>query len=298
MTRPAQAWSGFWRDQSPAGTRGTLSDLPPALRDRLDAPWLVLAEALPPKARVLDLATGGGIVLDMLRSRRDDLKLTGVDSASALPKRAGMTLLSGVDNAALPFADRAFDAVTSRFGIEYGPLAPSAAEAARVLRAGGRLRVLSHHSQSPVLAHNRARAGALAWAVRESGWFDKAVKFANARKTLGLGAAPGAFAAAPALAAARYPDQPVAWEFLTGIAQILHLVSADEAVGTLKQLGARAEDELARLDALAAAALDETRLGVLVAALTAAGMQIDPPEPLRGPDGLPLAWLIIGVRAP
>lgn len=296
MSGAAQAWTGFWRAEPAARMGATLADLPRDLNDRLAAPWAVLAKGLPPRAKVLDLATGGGAVLDALHALRGDLRLTGVDSAEGLPRRPGMRLLGRTANERLSFADVTFDAVTSRFGIEYGPLAASAAEAARVLRPGGRIALVLHHAGSRIVSHNRARAAALQWAAHDSGWLEKAHGFAGARRVLALPVPPG-FAAAPGEAARRYPDQPVAWEFLTGIAQILHLTHPSQAEAALGELLARAEGELARLRALEEAALDEVRRDTLAAAFEAAGVALDPVAPILEPNGMPLAWLMTGVRA-
>ncbi|WP_133364793.1 class I SAM-dependent methyltransferase [Qipengyuania sediminis] len=297
MTAAPQAWAGFWSHE-PAGAGGgaTLGDLPRPLRALLDAPWSALAASLPERAAVLDLATGGGVVLELLRSLRGDLVLTGVDGASPLPERRGMRLIGGVDNGNLPFADAAFAAVTSRFGIEYGGLEESAGEAARVLRPGGALCLICHHARSPVLRHNNARRAALGWAARESGWWGKALAFARARRAVPM-PVPASFAAAPAEGQKRHPDQPVAWEFLTGIAQILHLVPAHEAESALQRLLRSGEDELARLDALAVAALDDHRLATLAGACAAAGVTLAPAATIKIPEGDPLAWLIQGRKA-
>lgn len=298
MSSGSSAWGDFWRDAPPSARGATLADLPPASRDALDAPWARLAEALPRKARVLDLATGGGIVLDLLRHRRRDLLLTGVDAAPDLPKRPGMTLTGGIATDRLPFPDGRFDAVTSRFGIEYGPLASGAGEAARVLRTGGRLCLVVHHAGSRVIAHNRARRDALIWAVRESGWVAKALTLATTRAAMAI-PTPAAFRAAPNEAMARFPGQSAGWEFLTGLAQILDATahaSGGAAQAGVRDLVARGEGEVARLDALLAAACDDLRLVTLTEALTVNGVVIDPVATADETDSSPLAWVITGRR--
>ena len=293
MSNAQAGWASFWQDEPAADAGATLANLAPKLRERLDAPWITFATTLPARASVLDLATGGGIVLDLLRRRRGDLALTGVDAAPTLPTRPGMTLRGGVWLDRLPFADSTFDAVTSRFGIEYGPLTGGASEAARVLRPGGAICMLLHHASSNVLLHNRARRDALQWAAKESGWVSKAVNLARTRAVSVL-PVPPAFRTAPAEAAARFPAQSAAWEFLTGLAQVLELVPRADGEAAVRQLAARAEGELARLDALIAAACDTGRLAELTDALAEGGVQLAPLRTVDEPDGTPLAWHIEG----
>lgn len=293
MTQVQTGWGAFWQDEPAAAGGATLADLPPHLRDRLDSPWTALADSLPAKARVLDLATGGGIVLDLLHRKRADLVLTGVDAAPSLPKRRGMVLRGGILTARLPFADTSFDAVTSRFGIEYGPLAAGAAEAARVLRPGGAVCMVLHRADSKVLRHNRARRDALHWAAHESGWVTKAINLARTRLTLPL-PTPPAFRTAPAEAAARFPEQSVAWEFLTGLAQVLEVQGPAGGEVAVQQLLARADGELARLDALIEAACDAARLAEFTQALERHAVELAPVRAISEPDGAPLAWLVEG----
>lgn len=290
MKATGDAWAGFWQDEPSATSGATLANLPRALQERLDAPWCNFARQLPPKAKVLDLATGGGIVLDLLYRQRRDLNLVGVDMASNLPRRTGMKLKGGISTDRLPFTNDSFDAITSRFGIEYGPLEKSASEAARVLRHKGQLCLLVHHSESEVIRHNRARSEALHWAAHQSGWVEKALSVANARRTMRL-PTPPAFRAAPEEAAAQFPGQSVAWEFLTGLNQLLEAGAPGEQIAHLR---GRADGELGRLDSLLAAACGTERLARLAGAFTDAGIALDPLQTIAEPGGKPLAWRIEG----
>lgn len=299
MTERRDDWERYWRDAPAAASGATLSDLPAAVRQRLDAPWARLAAALPPKAKVLDLATGGGIVLALLKQAKANLVLTGVDAAPELPKRPGMTLKGGVATERLPFPDASFAAVTSRFGIEYGPLDIGAAEAARVCRPGAHICFILHHADSPVLRHNRDRLKALRWAAHESGWMEKAANLVRARAAAAL-PTPAAFRTAPGEAAKHFPGQSVGPEFLTGLVQLLDagLGRPGAAVPGLTVLSERANDEIGRLDALLGAACDADRLAVLTRALAYGGVALAPVGTIdERPGGEPLAWLVEGRRA-
>jgi SAM-dependent methyltransferase len=100
---------------------------------------------VPPDARgLLDVACGTGIVTRRLAAARPGLRVTGLDAAPAMARRAaarlpGATLLA--DSRQLPFPDGVFNAVTTVWLLHLaeGPEAVRAiiGECARVLRPGG-----------------------------------------------------------------------------------------------------------------------------------------------------------------
>jgi demethylmenaquinone methyltransferase / 2-methoxy-6-polyprenyl-1,4-benzoquinol methylase len=97
-----------------------------------------------PKARVLDVATGTGLVArEMLR--RFDCTVVGLDQSAEMIREAsarrvdGLTLVRG-DARRLPFASEGFDAVTFTYLLRYvDDPAGTLAELARVLRPGGHM---------------------------------------------------------------------------------------------------------------------------------------------------------------
>jgi SAM-dependent methyltransferase len=290
-------WATYWA-RTPEDARPCLPNADDGPGRVLRALWTSFARALPAKARVLDLATGGGIVPRALIAARRDLKPIGIDAAPTLPPPPpGVTLKAGVPMERLPFAASRFDAVTSQFGVEYGDVGNAAAEAARVLKPEGRFLFVVHHAGSRVVAHNRARAEALEWASRGNGLLDKAVALARARALAPL-PTPPAFQAAIADARRRFPGQSVAEEFTAAIAQRLDMGRgrpAGETVAALEELRARAEGELGRIAALERAARDASGADAMVGMLQAAGLEVDPPGILKD-AGAPLAWTIEGGR--
>jgi len=109
-----------------------------------------IAAIAPRDAALLDVGTGPGILLKMLAKARPDLRLTGIDIAADMIDHAKHNLadlavtpdLRAADVAALPFEDGRFDLVIATFSSHHwdDPEA-GAAEIARVLRSGGRLRI-------------------------------------------------------------------------------------------------------------------------------------------------------------
>jgi len=107
-----------------------------------------LVEAVDPHAdqRVLDIACGSGNAALVAARRYCDV--TGIDYVPALIERAKVRAAAEgtrvdfqvADAQALPFADAAFDAIVSVFGIMFAPdQERAAAELLRVCRPGGRI---------------------------------------------------------------------------------------------------------------------------------------------------------------
>ncbi len=287
-------WADYWaRPRSGPQSGGCLPNAAGEVGPALERLWRDFAGNLPAKARLLDLATGDGAVLGMIQAARRDLILLGVDSAPALPPPPpGTRLQTGVAMEALPFADAAFDAVTSQFGIEYGDVARIAAEAARVLKRGGLLRAAIHHAGGAIVGHNLGRRAALRWAVLESGLLDRARKLAAARAAAAL-PTPASFPAAVAQARQLFPGQTAAAEFAAAVADTLDMGATRPPLETIEVLGTleeRGRGEIGRLDALAGAAMDEDGIQRLAGRLGAAGLDVAPPRPLA--QGGFIAWVV------
>lgn len=296
----SEAWDRFWtRDQKVAGG-GCL----PSGRNLVDQVqrecWRDFARDLPSGGRVLDLGTGDGRVMRWLAEGRSDLKLLGVDQAPSVPappKHARSR--GGVDIAALPFGDASFDAATSQFGFEYADTAAAAAELARVLRPGGRFRLILHHADGPIVAHNAARLEGLIWAARDSGLIDRARALAASRRVAPL-PTPQSFADAVGEARSRFGTQSGAEELALAIYQTLERGRAApvaEAIGALDTLKQLADDEEARIRSLIAAASDRPAIALIVDQLTNAGTTVSEPREIGEPGRpSPFAWLLDGSR--
>lgn len=157
-TSGADAWSLFWDEQGPDGRCLIVGD---AL-DALDEQWAYFATSLPVAANVLDLGCGAGTVGRTLLGHRDDVQMTGIDSAR-VPARnqPQFRILSPVCMESLPFDDHSFDAAVSQFGIEYGNIFKTARELERVLKPGARFRFIVHHRDSQLVREGSVRRRAL-----------------------------------------------------------------------------------------------------------------------------------------
>ena len=146
---------------------------------RLWQGWLA---DLPDGSRILDVATGNGIVLahaaGAARARGLRFELTGVDLADIDPPRylrnldpalRAAVFRGGVAAEALPFTDGSFDVVVSQYGIEYADLERALAEIARVLVPGGALVWLAHAADSEIARQHRAQAAELDFLLAAGG---------------------------------------------------------------------------------------------------------------------------------
>ena len=98
-------------------------------------------------ARLLDLATGSGVLAKTLARACPDALIVGADFCLPMLRRAqsarGLRRLVVADAMRLPFADGAFDAVTVAFGLRNMPSYLGALrEMRRTLRPGGRVLIL------------------------------------------------------------------------------------------------------------------------------------------------------------
>ncbi|MEJ7797315.1 MAG: methyltransferase domain-containing protein [Solirubrobacteraceae bacterium] len=107
-----------------------------------------------PSDRVLDVATGTGLMLDVLRMRADPpRRLLAIDRSAGMLARLGPLLPDGwstqrADATALPLADRSVDVATVAYLLQLLPAADRAAvldEMQRVLAPGGRVVTVTPH---------------------------------------------------------------------------------------------------------------------------------------------------------
>lgn len=277
------AWSRYWARET---SGACLPGAPPAVQQALIGTWRALfaAEIGPTgngPVELLDVASGGGAVLRILRDCRPDIAGIGIDAADVGPAAAALGVRGGIAAEALPFPDHRFALVTSQFGLEYCQR-PAWAEAVRVLAPGGSLQLVCHHGGSAAVTHNGQRLAAM-MAMTGAGLFELADRVAA-----GLGEPP-ALAEAVARARAAHARQAVTQELPAALGHWVRNRRRD-AVQAIRQ---EAEAEMARLAAMQQAALDADAIAVRLAwlqPLTATA------EVLNGPDG-PIGWVVYARKA-
>jgi len=125
---------------------------------------MVSRVAVPTGGRVLDVATGTGLVARRLAERTPAEMIVALDQSEAMlaegVERVARAGLSGRiafvlgDGQRLPFADQTFDALTFTYLIRYvDDPAATLGELARVVRPGGRMANLEFHVPRNLLWH-------------------------------------------------------------------------------------------------------------------------------------------------
>lgn len=294
------AWSDFWGQQRRGGDGGGCLPQGWGVIDKAQQRvWHEVARKLARNARVLDLATGDARVLRWLRMKRTDLKLVGVDAAPDLPPPPqGCKVKAGITMENLPFGNEVFDLVTSQFGFEYGDMARSTTEIARVLKADGEAVLMVHRTDGPILQHNLRRQQALRWALEEQDIVGVArqASASNAAgqllaNRLGIIAAEGA---------RQFGPQSPAWELPEAMRRsVLLALRHDPAslLATIAMLEERARNEMARITSLQRACAAADAREVMLTTTEAAGLAAQTITPVFTDDRHAFANLIVLKRS-
>ena len=247
-------------------------------RALITALWQALANELPASARILDLATGNGAVpLDLL-SANSTLEITGVDLAEIAPEKlleseprlARVSFQGGIDVCELPFDNDGFDAVTSQFGIEYAPLELALAEAARVLKPGGKLLFLLHHAESAVVKPAAELVAEIDTLFRDTGLLDVFNQYLGGD----VGLASLEMAGRSYMGESHTRTQHISGQIMAGINQvIIDLQTQPQRARLLAEsMQSRLAAERSRLGQLQAAALSPDRASEIVGQLETLGL--------------------------
>ncbi len=151
-------WGAFW-------SRGTVTTFGTEFVDNYDAEILDFWEAyFSCGLDIVDLACGNGALTwladDYYKKHAIDARITGVDIATIDPFKAlsrkpeqfpGVSFIGNNSVESLPFEAASVDLVISQFGVEYSNLANTIPEVARILKPGGTVAFICHHSDSAIV---------------------------------------------------------------------------------------------------------------------------------------------------
>ena len=156
-------WRNYWKEDRDASCVAKNSDTEKEISEYWQSRFSKLLDG----SRILDVATGNGIVLAHAAIAAERVgkrfSLTGIDLADINPLRYVSNLPEGLRQAKfvgriaaekLPFPDAHFDVVVSQYGLEYANLEAALGEVERVLVPGGQLHWLAHSKESVVVAQN------------------------------------------------------------------------------------------------------------------------------------------------
>lgn len=292
MNNDAKAWGDFWAKNAGGNANGCLPDRWAAIEEAQQGAWRSFIRDLPDGADVLDLATGDGRVLKWMHAERDDLVLSGIDLAPEIPPApSGTTTQGGVSMEDLPFEDEAFDAVVSQFGFEYGDISAVASEITRVLKDGGKVGLMVHRGDGPILEHNQARRTAIEWALEEKKVSELVT---NALKAPGGGPAIAAQVAAAIalLGANKFGESSPAWEIPEALrrACIMGQRSGTSSVlNTVQAIKDQAGNEIGRIASLARACAAADARPEMNEAFAKSGLNPISTNPVKEPSGRAIA---------
>jgi len=315
-----QSWSAYWASGALHSCVGSFEG---NYAGQVREFWRGFASGLPQGARLLDVASGNGalpalFIQDAPADRT--LDIDAVDLAAVQPDWLGgldeavrrrTRFHPGVVAESLPFADASFDACVSQFGIEYTDLARSVPELRRVLRAGGRVGLVLHSTESLILRQAREELGHLAWLLDEAGLIEVGDglcdAFALAATPEGIRRLQGDAHATSLRAtyndlmrqggerAAASPCPDAINESREAVAQALMACrasgSAQPGRQALAALVARLHESRLRLRELVDCALDRDAAENLLAP---AGIALDKIETLRFGNGEVMGWALAG----
>lgn len=302
-------WDAYW-------AHGFLTSCANAFKGnyegRIHAAWHEFFAELPDGASILDIATGNGAVAliaseySLLNDKR--FGVYGIDRAHIDPAKAwhgdaavlaGVTFEGRVSAESLPFEDAFFQAVTGQYALEYTDYSASIGELARVLAPGGAARFILHHPDSVVINTSQEERGHGQLLFEDTHIFDLArallhriIAAEGQGQRKALADDPQAQLDRDALnrAAARISDvieraaEPELLATALGhIGKAFQACSGSRAEGALAILD-HAEREvranLARLDDLLAAVVDDAKMSEIMALLATAGLEASPPKNL------------------
>jgi len=304
------AWTQHWNE-------GHAESLP---KDRaagrlgaLDSAWGKFFSGIPDRAKLLDLATGGGDVIRRAIALGRDFNITGVDLAdltavSATLPIPGIEFIGSTDLSSLPFSDATFDGVTSQFGIEYADAAAATHEAIRVLAPGGCGHFVLHHADSAITQGASRSIAAYRSVFAGIGAFQLGrTVFELYRRSAPRAAiveAETEFRRAVATLQSRLRNEPAfglarnVVALLSGLARAPDFHAAADALRKIDTWEAQIQASTLRKVAQIDAALDRKGIDKTAEWLAGAGAVVEPPQELKYPLGKVMAWSLSFYKPP
>ena len=288
-------WQAFWKRQRSSNIPSILGGERDAVSKAQFQAWSRFVGNLKPEATVLDLATGMGKLPLMLRELQPQLDIKGIDVAEPLPDHGkGIELFGGVSMEATPFPDASFDAVVSQFGFEYGRTGPVSAEILRVIKPDGRIGLMVHRGDSPILTQNCRREEQIIWIHRQK-LFTRVMDVLPQDRRV-CEAAVAIAQGTATQAQQKFGSRSLGWEIAEAVRRTLLFApkgSRIQLVQTLDLIKQQSENELACIRSLKAASSTADCRELLLAQFRIAGRKKISERAIRIANDPPFADLIV-----
>ncbi len=261
--------------------------------------WNGIAGVLPSGAAVLDLACGNGAAgLAIARAALANgtaIGITAIDDAAIDPPRYLSEYADILNTIAfrprtsmelLPLEDGAVDAVVSQFGIEYGNIPQAVAEAARVLKPNGLFSILALSVQTAAVQSASSCLKQARYLLHEAPLFEDALRIIQGfhegpseTRDQKMREELGQFNGKVEKTVIRFDVKDI--EVVSAIITCLNDVfiernskSLDEQLMTIQAVRTKLAHYAARCRATIKAAVGDTRLELLKAALLKSGLEV------------------------
>jgi SAM-dependent methyltransferase len=268
------------------------------------------------RPRCLDIACGNGAVVEFCQATlgAGNSEITCVDIAegaiASITRR--FPGVSGIvaDATKIPLESASFDYVSSQFGVEYAGDG-AMTEAARLVRPGGRLGLLVHHSGGSIFRDCAASLAAIR-ATQEARFIPLAIRLFETGFAACNGGDRAPYDAAgvalnPAVKAiegildkhGHHVADDTIRRLYCDVADIhgsIQKYTPDEVIDWLQRMDTELDAFAGRMASMCESALDEPAFQATVQALVESGLAIDSAAPLAPPGDKPLAWAITAFR--
>lgn len=267
--------------------------------------WQGFAKNLIEDAKILDLATGNGIVPKILLDHNPLFHLVGVDQAAIKPelffnevyKPGSYKFHSNVDMCSLPFEKALFDGVTSQFGVEYSSSTDVYIEVSRVLKKYGRFQFLMHHIDSEPVKSSKLKTHEMSELMKDGGVIESLKNFARGQISFEqLEKSGGDY-----LNLTVNKTNQISGQLFNSIDQIfeVYATSKETAISLIGNLLERFYAQYERLMQMQNAAKNEKEMKIIIQSLESSGLNIERFETFHvgGLENLALVgWVLSGYK--
>ena len=300
-----QAWDRQWRGKI---LSTCAQHMDPDAGREMGADWAKFLGKLPVGSKILDIGTGNGllplIALQVSDAAKKDFEVHGADFADIDPGKAlpdyaphlaRVTFHPGCRTENLPFPDQNFEAVLAQHAFEYGDLAKSAVEVARILKRSGKFRFLMHAADSEIIKSNVCK-------IEQSRYILENVKlFELTREAVKIGEGE-ALKGALGITASRFEkdlntgDLNQLLDLLWGAFEQRDNFESDDVFQTwISENQAELAAQKVRIEALMGAALDKAGIKKLEKTFKGLGFEVKT-SPVNSKVGGQVGWLMEGEK--